>query len=146
MSTRPPNSHLGGYVPSLLRPVVFLARTLRAEFDSRLCYYTYNYVQPDARPCYPPSAKTISHCCGIGSTCLGDTLCLSSDGPMYIGSCTVKDWFNSTTIPSDCPKYYEYCKGMCRRLSPYSHNCLTLDAFQDAHSMILTTSARQYWR
>ncbi|KAF2627229.1 hypothetical protein BU25DRAFT_422093 [Macroventuria anomochaeta] len=82
-----------------------------AEIDSRPCYYTYNHVQPGYYPCYPPSVKAISHCCGIGSTCLGDTLCLSSDGPMYIGSCTAKDWFNSTTIPSGCPKYYKYCEG-----------------------------------
>lgn len=111
MPSMPSTSLLRAVIVLNLWLTIYFAQVICAQLDTRLCYYIYNYVQPDARPCYPPSAKAISHCCGIKSTCLGDTLCLSSDGPMYIGSCTVKDWWNSTTIPNDCPKYYEYCKG-----------------------------------
>jgi hypothetical protein len=87
----------------------------RAAFDGRTCYWTHN-IDQGARPCYPPSVKAVSHCCGVGSTCLGDTLCLSSQGPLYIGHCTARDWWNSTPVPDGCPKYYKYCEGSCQVL------------------------------
>lgn len=83
----------------------------RAAFDSRTCYWKYN-IDQGARPCYPPSVKPVSHCCGEGHTCLGDTLCLSNDGPLYLGHCTARNWWNGTTVPEGCPKYLKNCEGM----------------------------------
>ncbi|KAJ4990939.1 hypothetical protein SVAN01_03510 [Stagonosporopsis vannaccii] len=81
-----------------------------ATFDSRTCYWKYN-IDQGARPCYPPSVKPVSHCCWEGHTCLGDTLCLSNAGPLYLGHCTARDWWNDTTVPEGCPKYFKDCEG-----------------------------------
>ena len=132
------------FVTANLVLIAIFPLAVYAQLDARLCYYTYNYIQPDYRPCYPPSAKAVSHCCGVGSTCLGDTLCLSSDGPMYIGSCTMKDWWNSTTIPIDCPKYYEFCKGTLKVLSWRFALVSLISRLESVY--MLTLTARQYWR
>ena len=82
------------YGPSALLLSTFIV-TVSSQF--RQCYDPSG--KPSAsQPCTPNS---VSHCCSPGvDTCLGDTLCLSQYGTLYVGGCTEKSW---TGI--GCPKY-----------------------------------------
>ncbi|KAF2466863.1 uncharacterized protein BDR25DRAFT_305753 [Lindgomyces ingoldianus] len=73
-----------------------------ATNDTRPCYNATGGVAPDHHPCVSSETKEISHCCTTWDTCLGDTLCLSQWGTLYVGTCTVKSWDSGR---GDCPKY-----------------------------------------
>ncbi|KAF1843993.1 uncharacterized protein K460DRAFT_368862 [Cucurbitaria berberidis CBS 394.84] len=75
-----------------------------AATDSRACYDSKNNIVSH-QPCVAPGTKAVSHCCSTIDTCLGDTLCLSQFGTLYVGSCTIKDWSGGNQGRGDCPKY-----------------------------------------
>ncbi|KAH7401417.1 hypothetical protein BKA66DRAFT_450387 [Pyrenochaeta sp. MPI-SDFR-AT-0127] len=94
--------------------------------DRRTCYDSSNALLTTHRPCVDPSIKAISHCCSAVDTCLGDTLCLSQWGTLYVGVCTVKDWPTGNNGRGDCPKY---CRlegediGLCNNTEPEWEFC-----------------------
>lgn len=94
--------------------------------DRRECYDSSNKLLYTHRPCVDPSIKAISHCCSTVDTCLGDTLCLSQWGTLYVGACTVRDWSTGINGRGDCPKY---CRdegediGLCNNTLPEWEFC-----------------------
>ncbi|KAJ8115724.1 hypothetical protein OPT61_g2692 [Boeremia exigua] len=116
------------YMALALLTLVF--QVASASTDDRTCFDYNNEELSDSRPCYAPGTKSISHCCSTQDTCVGDTLCLSQFGTLYIGSCTVKDWADGSAGRGDCPKYYDYCKSnagwdiaVCNNTSPVWEFC-----------------------
>lgn len=106
--------------PTSCSPLTFLTRTSKmagsASFQSRLglLFCTALLVSLSTATCYYPSKeKTLndvqcepgakdSACCGRGSICLDNGLCLSQDQPFGLsrGSCTDPDY-----ISAKCPTY-----------------------------------------
>ena len=85
-------------------PLLFSHLVLAAN-DTRLCYDVLNNEAPNHHPCLPPESGPISHCCADIDTCLGDTLCISQWGTLYVGTCTVMDWVSGNYGRGQCPKY-----------------------------------------
>jgi len=96
--------------------ILFTSATIRASPDTRACYSVSNSIAPNQHPCISPTTQSISHCCSTTDTCLGDTLCLSQFGTLYVGSCTIKDWKDGANGKGSCPKYCAnegYDIGLC---------------------------------
>lgn len=85
--------------------LLHLVTSALGDNDTRSCYDVDNKIMLDHRPCVNPTTQEHSHCCSLADTCIGDTLCLSQFGTLYVGGCTAKDWSNGRNARSFCPKY-----------------------------------------
>lgn len=113
----------GRSLPLSCSPLTFLTRTSKmagsASFRSRLglLFCTALLVNLSTATCYYPSGKETyddvqcepgekdSACCGRGSICLDNGLCLSQDQPFGLsrGSCTDRS-FSSAKCPTYCSR------------------------------------------
>jgi hypothetical protein len=121
--------------PILSRLGIFLsiiAQFASALNDTRACYNVSNDIEPGHYPCVSPETKAISHCCSTVDTCIGDTLCLSQWGTLYVGSCTVENWLDGTSGRGDCPKYCASWYSSTRPLSIISVDLIDIVQSVDA--------------
>jgi hypothetical protein len=83
----------------------FQAQPSLTAADTRTCYDGAGKVQPQHVPCVNASTQASSHCCAVWDTCIGDNLCLSQVGTLFVATCTVQNWGKGNVGRDFCPKY-----------------------------------------
>jgi hypothetical protein len=95
--------------------LLFVTQSSLAADDNRTCYDSSGKVALLHIPCVDASAQTSSHCCSLWDTCIGDTLCLSQIGTLWVGSCTIQDWGTVGRYIGVCDSTsdgWEFCCGL----------------------------------
>lgn len=73
-----------------------------SQYNTSKCIFpdgvTNGNINPPFVPCDP--LASVSACCAIGESCVGEGLCYSANGGIYRGACTDATWKDPA-----CPKY-----------------------------------------